>query len=127
MVAAAAPDGAVVGVTAMLDHSHLTAGIRTGAPLFADLAHRFTVRVPATAVAGREDELIALIDSHAPAHTNFALCLIAADARVGRQSTLGVDLIVGGPRRPLELGTPSEPRGAVLAGHSPRLGAERLK
>lgn len=125
MVAAAAPDGAIVGATATLDHSHLTAGVRPGAPLYADLAHRFVVRVPASAVAGREAELRALVDAHAPAHTSYSLCLAAPTSRLGIGSRLDDLLRVGGPAAPLTLGEPPEP-GAALAGHTPKLGGEHL-
>ena len=43
VLAPAQPDGAVVGSTAIMDRSHLTNGADFGAPLFDDVAYRFTV------------------------------------------------------------------------------------
>lgn len=67
--------------------------------LLYDYAHRFTVLVyledacdaePLLAVVNR------IVEVNKPAHTAHTLCPIYPDARVAIQSTLGLDLVVGG-------------------------------
>lgn len=100
-------DGAVLGRTAVVDQSTLTAGNDPGAPLFADLAHRFCVRALAADVvgAGGTAALTEVIDREKPAHTAYRVCLADADMRVGMNARVGVDSIVGGSPKPLHLDT----------------------
>jgi phage tail-like protein len=99
MLAAAQPAGAVLDRTAVLDHSHLIFDAQAGAPLFADLAHRFCVQVyqrdapTVEAVA----KIRSVIDREKPAHTTYDLCVVGANLRVGQQARLGIDAFVGGP------------------------------
>jgi phage tail-like protein len=74
--------------------------VSTGDPdhdRFQRYAHRFQVYVPAVWVRGAAEEraLRRAIDSEKPAHTAYDLCLVEARARVGLQSTLGLDTIIG--------------------------------
>ena len=109
MLASAQPDGAVLGDTAILDQSHLITGEEFGAPLFTELAHRFSVLVPRGSVtcAGAVPRLRSLIDREKPAHTQYHLCLIEPEMRVGFQARLGVDTLVAGPPASLRLGVRS--------------------
>jgi hypothetical protein len=47
----------------------------------------------------------AVIDSEKPAHTLYELCIIDPLFRVGFQSRVGIDTVVGGPSRSLALGS----------------------
>jgi hypothetical protein len=114
-LAAAEPQGAVVGSTATLDRSHLIDDDQFGAPLFDDVAHQFTVRVYrsdavcATALTA----LQAVVEREKPAHTMSQICIVEPRMRVGFQSTLGIDTVLSGPATPTRLG-----EGAlILAGY----------
>lgn len=64
---------------------------------FYEHAHRFQVFVPSAWVSTKQAENLirrAVYES-APAHTCHELCLVEARLRVGAQSTVGVDTIVG--------------------------------
>jgi len=76
-----------------------------GEPLFLDTAHRFTVFMPAYRVqqAALRDEVRRILDAEKPAHTDYHLCLIEPDMRVGFQAQVGIDTIVGGDPSPLRL------------------------
>jgi phage tail-like protein len=76
-----------------------------GEPLFLDAAHRFTVFMPAYRAAdpALRAEVRRIIDAEKPAHTDYHLCLVEPDLRVGFQAQVGVDTIVGGPPPPLRL------------------------
>jgi|CXWL01.1.fsa_nt_gi phage tail-like protein len=76
-----------------------------GEPLSDDYAHLFTVFVPASQVptAAERQALQDMIESEKPAHTDYSLCLVEPKMRVGVQSRLGMDSIVGGPPPPLVL------------------------
>jgi phage tail-like protein len=82
-----------------------------GMPLFADEAYRFCVLVDAYRICGSSmlDEVHRIVEREKPAHTDYRLQLIAPDLRIGMQSRLGVDAIVGGEppgwRFAAELGT----------------------
>ncbi len=105
MLAAAQPDGAVLGTTAFIDGSHLISATDYGAPLFEDLAHRFCVHVRASEVSapGAMEALRRVIDREKPAHTSYEICVAEPLMRVGVQARLGIDAIVGGPSRGLVL------------------------
>jgi phage tail-like protein len=76
-----------------------------GEPLFLDAAHRFTVFLPS--YRAQESALVAevrrVIEAEKPAHTDYHLCLVEPDLRVGFQARVGIDTIVGGPPTPLRL------------------------
>ncbi|MBN1657587.1 MAG: phage tail protein [Anaerolineae bacterium] len=128
MLVAAEAQGAVVGTTATLDRSHLIAEGQMGAPLFQDLAHRFTVRVyrgahftPHTLMAVAE-----VLEREKPAHTSHHVCLVEPCMRIGFQARLGIDTIVAGPAMPTRLGTSAVPASQVVLGGQPpgRLGRD---
>ena len=96
LLAAAQPDGAIVGSTAVADRAHLTGGDDYGAPLFDDVAFRFTVSLyegPGL-TAERLAEVRRVVESEKPAHTDFAICVIEPRMRVGYQAIVGVDTVV---------------------------------
>jgi phage tail-like protein len=74
--------------------------VSTGDPqddFFQKFAHRFRVYVPAAWVHTAEQEsfLRRAIEAEMPAHLRYDLCLVEAGFRVGIQSTVGFDTIVG--------------------------------
>ena len=91
---------AVVGEAGPLDVAEL------GKPLFLDTAYRFTVFLPAYRAesAALRSGVRRVIDAEKPAHTDYHLCLIEPELRVGFQAQVGFDTIVGGPPPPLRLG-----------------------
>jgi len=109
MLASAHAQGAVVGTTATLDQSHLITNEEFGAPLFEAVAHQFVVAVYPDAVRSPERmaEVKAIIERHKPAHTDYHLCVIRPAMRVGFQSTVGIDTLVGGPEPATPLGESS--------------------
>ncbi len=128
-LAAAPPQGAVLGSTAVLDGSDLIEDEDLGEPLFTGTAYQFSVvlprsqaSAPATLAAVRE-----LIEREKPAHTTFQLCLVEPGIRVGFQALLGVDtLLGGGPAPASRLGEPTR-KGLVLAGEpAGRIGGSRV-
>ena len=75
--------------------------VSTGDPpldMFNRSAHKFRVSFPAGWLRNPADEamLRRAIDADKPAHTSYDLRLVEARFRVGDQSTIGVDTIVGG-------------------------------
>jgi phage tail-like protein len=90
---------AVVGEAGPLDVTEL------GEALFLDTAHRFTVFLPAYRAqhVALRDEVRRIIDAEKPAHTDYHLCLVEPDMRVGFQAQVGIDTIIGGPPPPLRL------------------------
>ncbi len=124
ILTAESPDGAVLGTTAVVDRSALINAEDYGAPVFADIANRFTVQVYAAELPpGGEstglDSVRSVLDREKPAHTAYDLCVIDARMRVGAQARLGIDTIVGGPpaAEPLD-GTLELGADTVLAGES---------
>lgn len=105
MLAAAEPQGAVIGTTATLNHSHLINETDYGAPLFSDLAHVFFVQAYAVDLTdpSTEQKLRQVLDQEKPAHTTYTLQRIEAQMRVGFQSRIGIDAIVGGAPNDLVL------------------------
>ena len=77
-----------------------------GLPLFSEEAHRFCVLVDAYRVCDPAliDEIRRIVDREKPAHTDWRLQLIEPDLRVGLQSRVGIDAIVGGERPGWRLG-----------------------
>ncbi len=78
--------------------------VSTGDPehdVFQKFAHRFRVFVPAAWVRDIEDErrIRRALDAEKPAHTQYELCLVEPRFRVGVQSTVGIDTVIGA--RPL--------------------------
>jgi len=126
MLAPAEWQGAVAGVSATLDQSHLIFGEEIGSPLWRDFAHRFTVYLyrGASDCPGRAAEIEAVIAREKPAHTLHRVCPIEPRMRVGFQAVVGVDAVVAGqsPTR-LESGENEW----ILGGPPPgRVGASRV-
>jgi phage tail-like protein len=71
------------------------------AELLARHAHRFSVSLPAAWVPSEAAErmLRRAIDTERPAHVAYDLCLVEPRLRVGVQSAIGVDSVIGGPIR----------------------------
>jgi phage tail-like protein len=74
--------------------------VSTGDPerdLFHEYAHRFRVFMPAAWVRTADDERMVrrALDTEKPAHTRYDLCLIEPRFRVGLQSSVGLDTIIG--------------------------------
>jgi phage tail-like protein len=74
--------------------------VSTGDPardIFHEYAHRFRVFIPEAWVRTAEDEAMVrrALDAEKPAHTQYDLCLVAPRFRVGVQSTIGLDTIIG--------------------------------
>ena len=132
MLAPGHPQGAVLGATATLDNSNLLTNEDFGAPLFAELAHRFTVLVYQSQLNCAETlPLIrAAIEREKPAHTVYHLCSIQPRMRVGFQARVGIDSVVGGLPLQASLGIATvgedviggEPRG--FAGPHTRVGID---
>jgi hypothetical protein len=98
-----------------------------GKPLFLDAAHRFTVFLPAYRAenGALRKEVRRIIDGEKPAHTDYHLCLIEPDLRVGFQAQVGIDTIVGGSPPPLRLDAARigmETNLPAAAGKAPRVG-----
>lgn len=109
MLVAAEAQGAVVGTTATLDHSHLIADEDFGAPLFEDIAHHFVVELH---TAGLDDpeataaRVRAILEREKPAHTTYTVCLVEPTLQVGYQARIGRDTVVGGPLKGMSGGDP---------------------
>lgn len=99
MLLPASPQGAVLGSSATLDHSHLITNEEFGAPLFSDVAHQFNVQIYRTQLHCPETlpRIRALIEREKPAHTEYHLCVIEPRLRVGFQARVGKDAVVAGP------------------------------
>jgi phage tail-like protein len=95
-LAAVDPDGAILGRTATLGGSHLIRGDAFGAPLFDDVAHRFTVHITERAFrTGRRQRAERIIEQHRPAHTQYQLSEIRPALSVGLQAHVGITTIIG--------------------------------
>lgn len=104
------PDGDCCPVTlgrAVVGESGPLTLAMIGEPLFQQQAHRFLVYLPAHRLRQRAliDELCRVLDAEKPAHTDYRLCIVEPLLRVGLQSTIGVDTLVGGPPGALALGS----------------------
>lgn len=74
--------------------------VSTGDPehdLFAQYAHRFSLAVPAAWVRTADGERMIrrAIEAEKPAQTQYDLCLVEPRFRLGAQSTIGIDTIIG--------------------------------
>ncbi len=74
--------------------------VSTGDPeheIFQEFAHRFRVFVPSAWINTAKDEEMVhrALREEKPAHTSYELCLVEPRFRLGLQSTLGIDTIVG--------------------------------
>ena len=105
MLAPVHAQGAVLGSTATLDASNLITDEEFGTPLFEDTAHQFSVLVYRGQLKCEEDasEMRAVIELEKPAHTAYHLCVIEPRMRVGFQSRVGIDTVVGGPPEEMAL------------------------
>jgi len=96
--------------------------------LFGAYAHRFSVFVPAAWVPDLATERMVrrVLEREKPAHTQYALCLVEARLRVGVQSTVGVDTIVGGYPATRLTDTGTDPGASSSRAPSGRLGFDTL-
>ncbi len=87
-----------LGVASELDSQRLLPAHAPELDVFTRHAHRFRVVLPAAWVPTPDAELALrrVIDSEKPAHTTYELNLVKPGLRVGVQSTVGVDTILGG-------------------------------
>ena len=74
--------------------------VSTGDPereIFEEFSHRFRVFVPSSWIntADEEEMVHRALRAEKPAHTSYELCLVEPRFRVGLQSTIGVDTILG--------------------------------
>lgn len=94
-------------------------------PAAADCAHRFTIVMPRAFVRD-EVQLEALLEAQKPAHTIAELRLVEPGFRIGRQSAIGVDTLIGSaPLLPLGLGHLAQSF-ATTSGGPPKIGASYL-
>lgn len=111
-LASAHLQGAVLASTATLDQSHLQRGtdLRTGP--FDDLAHRFCVRVYCGEMSapGQMRSIRTILNREKPAHTQYHLCTIEPAMRVGLQSQVGIDTVIGRDGPPVTIGEPLDTR-----------------
>jgi phage tail-like protein len=105
VLAAAEPQGAVLGSTTTVNRSQLIGGDEYGAPLFEGVAHRFTVRLYQGGAYSEERRraVEALLELEKPAHTEYLVCRVEPRLAIGMQSRVGVDAIVGGEPPPASL------------------------
>jgi phage tail-like protein len=114
MLAGPAPQGAVVGATAVLDHSRILNAEDFGLPAFDEVAHRFCVYVYRGTSGAQKQAVAGVVDREKPAHTSYHLCTIEPRMRVGFQARVGIDTVVGGPPDPSPLGDPDSADGMAL-------------
>ena len=131
MLSPAEAQGAVLGTTAELDHSHLVTEEDFGAPLYDDLVHRFCVGVYAADVPSPEarGDLERIVERERPAHTRAHVCLVEPRARVGFQARVGVDAVVAGDPPGLSLGAVALGEAAIAGKprREQRVGESRLR
>ncbi len=92
-----------------------------------EFAHHFTLALPNQVVPDAEAlaTIRHLLDVQKPAHTHYEIRVVAPGVRIGCQSTIGVDTVVGSyPGAPLG-GLKLAQSGRLAAG-PPRLGTQRL-
>lgn len=117
MLIASEAQGAVVGATAELGQSRLISQEEFGAPLFDDLAYRFNVQLYRGGSFGPEtiETVRAVLDREKLAHTDYHLCVIEPNFRIGIQSRIGIDAVVAGSSPPAGSASATE-AGLVLGG-----------
>ena len=95
--AAAAPGPTPIGRMVVGEGGPLTQD-QIGLPLFVDDAYKFCVFVDAYRLcgAGTLDELRRIVEQEKPAHTDCRVEIVEPDLRIGLQSRIGIDAIVGG-------------------------------
>ena len=105
MLVGASPQGAVVGTSATLDHSHLLGGEDYGVPLFEEVAHQVSVVVYRGQVRCDQTQALvrSVIVSEKPAHVAYQLCVVEPRMRIGFQARVGVDAVIGGRIAPGQL------------------------
>ena len=96
--------------------------------LFGAYAHRFSVFVPAAWVPDLAAERMVrrALDREKPAHTQYELCLVEPRLRVGVQSTVGVDTIVGAYPATRLAAAGADPGASSSRAPSGRLGFDTL-
>ena len=82
-----------------------------GTDVFRHYAHAFRVYVPAAWVPSPAAQALLqrAIDLQRPAHTSFSLVLVEPRFRIGSQSTLGLDSVVGGDAAPWRMSCGADP------------------
>ena len=92
------PGGAVLGSSAVVNHSTIGSENPRGGPAFSIGVHCFTARVYAAEASGPDalDRVRKVLDREKPAHTAYHLCRIEPTMRVGMQAVVGIDTIVAG-------------------------------
>ncbi len=85
--------------------------------MFRHYAHAFRVYVPAAWVPSPAAQALLqrAIDLQRPAHTSFSLVLVEPRFRIGDQSTLGLDSVIGGDNAPWRVSCAADP--AALRAH----------
>jgi phage tail-like protein len=106
VLAGAEPQGAVLGISATLDQSHLIRNEDYGKPLFEQTAHQFSVVLYRNQLGCEEtiSRVKEILDREKPAHTAYQLCVVDPRMRVGQQSRIGIDAVVAGTPSPGRLG-----------------------
>jgi phage tail-like protein len=92
------PQGAVLGVSAITDQSHLIRNEDFGKPLFEQTAHQFSVVLYKSQLCC-DDTLLKvqeILDREKPAHTLYQLCVVEPRMRIGQQARVGVDAVIAG-------------------------------
>ena len=115
MLAPGSAAGSILDSTAILDAANLTGPADAfGSDLFDDVANRFCVEINAGELTrpGALAAVRAVLEREKPAHTVYELCIVPARMRVGAQSRIGIDTVIGGPRE-MQLGSRLD--NAVLA------------
>jgi phage tail-like protein len=86
-----------VGGEMPIGEARVNSGPEPAIDLFQEYGHRFQIYVPASWVGSAEEErmLRRAVEAEKPAHTTYDLCLVEARFRVGVQSTIGLDSILG--------------------------------
>ena len=89
-------------VPAVIEHFRIAAPISiAGSPLAPTApAHAFTIVLPAVAAPDdtARDRLDRVIAAAIPAHTRYELRLVGPGIAIGRQSTPGIDMLIGSTR-----------------------------
>jgi hypothetical protein len=97
-------EGLVVGSFVVGETGPLEASDRV-TPLIDETAHLFTVVLPPGACVDDQarSRLREVLDAEKPAHTDYHLCQVGAQMRVGFQARIGVDSLVAAAPPPMRL------------------------